>query len=73
MKQWLVEFRQSWQDKNFICASLIFILSYLLLAGLALLISRDLYIIILTAIAGWQVASWSWEFAPKVKAKLFKP
>lgn len=72
MKQWFAEFKQSWQDRNFICAILIFALSYLLLAGLALLVSNKLYTLIITGIAGWQVASWSWRLAPKLKAKLFK-
>ena len=72
MKQWLVEFKQSWADKNFICGMAIFALSYLLLATLAILVSRDLYTLIISGIAGWQVASWSWRLAPKLKAKLFK-
>ena len=72
MKQWFAEFKQSWQARNFICAMLIFALSYLLLAGLALLVSNKLYTLIITGIAGWQVASWSWRLAPKLKAKLFK-
>jgi hypothetical protein len=72
MKEWIVEFKESWRDKNFVCASLIFILSYLLLAGLALLVSQKIYALIISGIAGWQIASWSWRAAPKVKAKLFK-
>lgn len=72
MKQWFAEFKESWADKNFICGMAIFALSYILLAGLALLVSRDLYTLIITAIAGWQVASWSWRLAPKVKQLIFK-
>lgn len=72
MKQWLIEFKNSWADKNFICSMIIFVLSYLLLAGLAILVSKDLYILVISSIAGWQIASWSWHLAPKVKAKLFK-
>lgn len=72
MKQWLIEFKQSWRDKTFICSITIFILSYLLLASLALLVSRELYMLIISAIAGWQVASWSYRLAPKVKQWLFK-
>ncbi len=72
MKQWLIELKESWQDKTFICSVTIFALSYLLLIALALLISRELYTLIISAIAGWQVASWSYKLAPKLKAKLFK-
>jgi hypothetical protein len=72
MKQWFAEFKESWTDKNFICGMIIFALSYLLLAGLALLVSRDLYMLTIGAIAGWQVASWSWRLAPKVKQYIFK-
>lgn len=72
MTKWLAEFKQSWQDKNFVCAVLIFALSYLALAGLAILVSRELYTLIISAIAGWQIASWSTALAPKFKAKLFK-
>ncbi|NBR62298.1 MAG: hypothetical protein EBT86_11825 [Actinobacteria bacterium] len=72
MKQWLVEFRRSWQDKTFICGMAIFALSYLLLAGLAIVVSPQLYTLIITVIAGWQVASWSWRLAPKVKSWIFK-
>jgi hypothetical protein len=72
MKQWLIEFKQSWRYKTFICSITIFILSYLLLASLALLVSRELYMLIISAIAGWQVASWSYRLAPKVKQWLFK-
>jgi hypothetical protein len=72
MKQWFAEFKESWTDKNFICGMIIFVISYLLLAGLALLVSRDLYMLTIGAIAGWQVASWSWRLAPKVKQYIFK-
>ena len=72
MKQWLSEFRASWRDKNFICAMLIFILSYILIAAVALLLSAQLAITILGGIAGWQVASWSFRVAPKVKQLLFR-
>jgi len=72
MKKWLTEFFQSWQDKTFVCGIAIFILSYLLLAGLAILVNKDLYMLVISSIAGWQIASWSWHLAPKLKAKLFK-
>ena len=72
MKQWLSEFRASWRDKNFICAMLVFILSYILIAAVALLLSAQLALAILGGIAGWQVASWSFCIAPKVKQLLFK-
>jgi hypothetical protein len=72
MSAWLEEFRRSWTDRNFICAILIFVLSYLSLAGLALLVSHKLYMLIVSGIAGWQVAGWSYRLAPKLKAKLFK-
>ena len=51
---------------------IIFALSYLVIATLALLVSHQLYMLIITAIAGWQVASWSWRLAPKVKQLVFK-
>jgi hypothetical protein len=72
MKQWLSEFFASWRDKNFICAMLIFILSYMLIAAVALLLSAQLALVILGGIAGWQVASWSFCIAPKLKQILFK-
>ena len=72
MKQWLSEFLRSWRDKNFICAMLVFILSYILIAAVALLLSAQLALAILGGIAGWQVASWSFRVAPKVKQLLFK-
>jgi hypothetical protein len=72
MKQWLSEFRASWRDKNFVCAILTFILAYIIIAGIGLLLSPQLYTIIISAIAGWQVASWSTRLAPKIKQRLFK-
>jgi hypothetical protein len=72
MKQWLSEFRASWRDKNFICAMLVFLLSYILIASVAFLLSQELALAILGGIAGWQVASWSFCLAPKVKQLLFK-
>ena len=72
MKEWLVDLKKSWQDRTFLCSMIIFVLSYLLLAGLALLISQQLYLLLISGIAGWQVASWSHRLAPLVKAKLFK-
>lgn len=72
IKVWFIEFKRSWRDKNFICGMAIFVLSYLLLAGLALLVSRELYMIVISAIAGWQVASWSYRLAPYIKQRLFK-
>jgi len=72
MNKWLSDFRASWRDKNFICAMLVFILSYILIAAVALLLSAQLALVILGGIAGWQVASWSFRVAPKVKQFLFK-
>jgi len=72
MKQWLVEFKQSWHDKTFVCAIVGFILAYATIALIGLFLPIKLFIAILSAIAGWQLASWSWELGPKVKAKLFK-
>jgi hypothetical protein len=72
MKQWLQEFKQSWQDKTFLCGFTIFALSYLLLMLLAMILSKQVYATLITGIAGWQIASWSWRLAPKLKAKLFK-
>jgi hypothetical protein len=51
---------------------LVFILSYILIAAVALLLSAQLALAILGGIAGWQVASWSFRIAPKVKQVLFK-
>jgi len=72
MKQWFVEFKQSWQDKTFVCAIVGFILAYVTIALIGLFLPIKLFIALLSAIAGWQLASWSWELGPKVKAKLFK-
>ena len=72
MNNWLNDFKQSWQDRNFVCGIIIFVLCYLLLAIVALLVSRDLYMILISAIAGWQLASWSWRLAPKIKSMIFK-
>jgi len=72
MNNWLNDFKQSWQDRNFVCGIIIFVLCYLLLAIIALLVSRDLYMILISAIAGWQLASWSWRLAPKIKLMIFK-
>ena len=72
MNKWLSDFRASWRDKNFICAMLVFILSYILIAAVALLLSAQLALVILGGIAGWQVASWSFRVAPKVKQAIFK-
>jgi len=72
MNNWLNDFKQSWQDRNFVCGIIIFVLCYLLLAIIALLVSRDLYMILISAIAGWQLASWSWRLAPKIKSMIFK-
>ena len=72
MNKWLSEFKASWRDKNFICAMLVFILSYILIAAVALLLSAQLALVILGGIAGWQVASWSFRVAPKVKQFIFR-
>lgn len=72
MKQWLSEFKASWRDKNFVCAILTFVLAYVIIAGVGLLLSPQLYTAIISAIAGWQVASWSTRLAPKIKQRLFK-
>lgn len=72
MKQWLSEFLRSWRDKNFICAMLVFLASYVLIATIAWLLSAQLALAILGGIAGWQVASWSFRVAPSVKQWLFK-
>jgi hypothetical protein len=70
MNQWLSEFRASWRDKNFVCAVLGFLLAYSTITILALLLPMKVFVIVLAAIAGWQIASWSWEFAPKLKQLL---
>jgi membrane protein implicated in regulation of membrane protease activity len=70
MKQWLNELRTSWQDINFICAIVGFFLAYLIIAGLGMLLPVKVFIAVLAAIAGWQLASWSWQLAPKLKQLL---
>ena len=72
MKQWLSEFRASWRDKNFICAIGGFLIAYVIITVLGLLLPAKVFIAILAAIAGWQLASWSWKLAPKLKQILFK-
>ena len=72
MKQWLSEFIRSWRDKNFICAIGGFLIAYVIIAVLGLLLPLKLFVAILAGIAGWQLASWSWELAPKLKQILFK-
>jgi hypothetical protein len=72
MKQWISEFKSSWHDKNFICAISIFIFSYALIALVAMLLPQTVFIAVLGAVAGWQVAGWSHELAPKIKQRLFK-
>jgi hypothetical protein len=70
VKQWLSEFLRSWRDKNFVCAILGFLFAYAVIAALGLLLPAKVFVVILAAIAGWQLASWSWEFAPKFKELL---
>lgn len=72
MKQWLSEFRASWRDKNFICAISIFVLSYIAIIVLGILVPSQVFVAVLSGIAGWQVASWSFRLAPKLKQILFK-
>ena len=72
MSKWLSEFKDSWHDKNFICAVVIFALSYLAIAAIALLLPRQIVVAILGGIAGWQIASWSFRLAPKLKKIVFK-
>jgi hypothetical protein len=67
MKQWLIEFKQSWQDKTFVCAIISFILAYVIIALIGLFLPIKIFIVIITAIAGWQLATWSWELGPKIK------
>lgn len=70
MKQWISQFSASWRDKNFVCAILGFLFAYGMITILGLLLPVKLFIAVLAAIAGWQLASWSWEFAPKLKELL---
>jgi len=70
MKQWISEFSASWRDRNFVCAVLSFLFAYSMIAILGLLIPTKIFVVILAAIAGWQLASWSWEFSPKLKRLL---
>jgi len=72
MKQWLSELRASWRDKNFVCAMLIFFVSYLVIAAIAYLLPAQIVVSILGGIAGWQIAGWSFRIAPKVKELIFK-
>ncbi len=72
MKRWLSEFLRSWRDKNFVCAVLGFLFAYCAITLLGLLLPAKIFVVVLAAIAGWQLASWSWELAPKLKQLLFK-
>lgn len=72
MKQWLSEFLRSWRDKNFVCAVLGFLFAYCTITVLGLLLPVKIFVAVLAAIAGWQLASWSWELAPRLKQLLFK-
>lgn len=71
MKQWINELRASWRDHNFVCAILGFLFAYCIITVLGLLLPVKIFIAVLAAIAGWQLASWSWELAPKLH-NLFK-
>lgn len=70
MKQWISDFKASWRDKNFVCAIFSFLFAYAVIAALGLILPAKVFVLILAAIAGWQLASWSWEFAPKLKELL---
>ena len=70
MNQWLSDFKASWRDKNFVCAIFGFLFAYAVIAALGLVLPTKVFVLILAAIAGWQLASWSWEFAPKLKELL---
>ena len=70
MNQWLSDFKASWRDKNFVCAIFGFLFAYAVIAALSLVLPAKVFVLILAAIAGWQLASWSWEFAPKLKELL---
>jgi membrane protein implicated in regulation of membrane protease activity len=70
MKQWLNELRASWRDHNFVCAVLGFLFAYCTITVLGFLLPIKLFIAVLAAIAGWQLASWSWELAPKLRSLL---
>jgi hypothetical protein len=72
MNKWLSDFKASWRDKNFICAAAIFALSYLAIAAIAILLPAQIVVAILGGIAGWQIASWSFRLAPKLKKIVFK-
>lgn len=72
MNQWLSEFKDSWRDKNFICAATIFALSYLLIIAIGMVVPVQIFVAILSGIAGWQIASWSFRLAPKLKKIVFK-
>lgn len=67
MKQWIEQFKTSWRDHDFVCAVLGFLFAYAVIAALGLLLPAKVFVVILAAIAGWQLASWSWELAPKLK------
>ena len=67
MKQWLSELRASWRDHNFVCAILGFLFAYCTITVLGLLLPVKVFIAVLAAIAGWQLASWSWSLAPKLR------
>jgi len=67
MKRWLNELRASWRDHNFVCAILGFLFAYCTISILGLVLPVKVFIAVLVAIAGWQLASWSWELAPKLQ------
>ena len=70
MKRWLNELRASWRDHNFVCAALGFLFAYCIITVLGLLLPVKVFIAVLAAIAGWQLASWSWKLAPKLYSLL---
>jgi hypothetical protein len=72
MRQWINEFKSSLKDKTFTCSIFVYIVTYSLIIAIGLLLPLKIFIGLLGAIAGWQVASWSKLIAPKFKQFLFK-
>ena len=66
MKGWLEEFKRSWQDKSFVCSMAAFVIGYGLLTILGLTLSTQLFLAVVCAIAGWQLAAWAGGLGPEL-------
>jgi len=66
VKQWLEEFKRSWSDRSFVCSMLAFAIGYGLLTILGLTLSTQLFLAVVCAIAGWQLAAWAGGLGPQL-------